>query len=851
MFKKGLVYLFTINSFFAYAQQLEEEIYNATEAFISDQNYQSFEVLEREEEVLESKISTKDEHLAFVYLQCNKAYYLKQINNSKDAISTYEDAWSRYSNNQLLGYDIIEYCLKPLGNLYTISKDYTNAENTTKQYIFLAEQEKNIIQKAAGIINLSILYQSLGRHKDVLKLTSSALEFSKIDSKQKQKLININTNSQIALNLITNTKEILLAKTDSYQYYLSVSQFELKNENIIASKKNFATARKIFLKQQNITARMLAKFYLYESQLLLKFDDIEKTEENLFNALQTLLPNYTDGNLEEVLYAENTFIDIFELLGDIQSDLNETLKYYNLSFYVSSLLSADISSQEAKILNEINNRNRSEKCIELLFDEYSKTLNEKFLITAFQYAESSKSTVLKDRVRKKSLIQLYPKDTLLLEQQKLLQQQESVTNSLINEQLTKSRASILNGFSKELSSISVKLKILKREVLKKHPSVDKSEVSIINLESKLEKDNAILIEFFYGKEAIYQFVIGAHENEFHKIELNDVNSKIILDFIHLFDNASIINNDINNYIHKAVQSFELLNLNKVSDYKNLLIIPDGLLNFIPFEAMLTEHVKPTKFEKMPFLMRRHSVSYNSTIEFYLNKHQKKKSKKMLGVFPVFENSNRELKYSVEEANAIKDEMRVTLLINDKATKKAFIDSVDDYAIIHLSTHANSGDFKNPATIDFFDIKMPLNELYSLNLETELVVLSACETGVGKLQKGEGAMSMARGFQYAGAQNVLFSLWQINDKSTSEIMRLFYKNYSDSESVNEANYTSKVEYLEDESISNIKKSPYYWSAFVYYGNMESPNRQNYWLYFIIGFIFLIFIIKKTSHNREKF
>ena len=152
--------------------------------------------------------------------------------------------------------------------------------------------------------------------------------------------------------------------------------------------------------------------------------------------------------------------------------------------------------------------------------------------------------------------------------------------------------------------------------------------------------------------------------------------------------------------------------------------------------------------------------------------------------------------------------------------------------------------------------MFLNELYSLNLNTKLVVLSACETGVGTLYKGEGPMSIARGFQYAGAQNVLFSLWQINDLSTSQIMRSFYKNYSDNKSANTSNHQSKIDYLEDDTISNIKKSPYYWSAFVYYGELTKPTTSNSHLIyafislFILVIILLLLLRVKKSYGKGK-
>ena len=103
------------------------------------------------------------------------------------------------------------------------------------------------------------------------------------------------------------------------------------------------------------------------------------------------------------------------------------------------------------------------------------------------------------------------------------------------------------------------------------------------------------------------------------------------------------------------------------------------------------------------------------------------------------------------------------------------------------------------------------------------------------------MSIARGFQYAGAQNLLFSLWQINDLSTSQIMQKFYKNFNKHHSAFFANNESKVDYLKNESISNAKKSPYYWSAFVYYGEILQPNSKNLLIYICLAALFILIAV----------
>jgi CHAT domain-containing protein len=163
----------------------------------------------------------------------------------------------------------------------------------------------------------------------------------------------------------------------------------------------------------------------------------------------------------------------------------------------------------------------------------------------------------------------------------------------------------------------------------------------------------------------------------------------------------------------------------------------------------------------------------------------------------------------------------------------------NYSILHLSTHASSGDLVEPASIKFYDQEILYSELYHLDIHPDLVVLSACETGLGKLYKAEGAMSVARGFQFAGAQNLLFSLWKVNDYTTSVFMDKFYKNVKKGHSFFDSNHQAKIDFLADESISNTKKSPYYWSAFVYYGALEEKESNTNFLY--IGLVLIVGIV----------
>lgn len=167
----------------------------------------------------------------------------------------------------------------------------------------------------------------------------------------------------------------------------------------------------------------------------------------------------------------------------------------------------------------------------------------------------------------------------------------------------------------------------------------------------------------------------------------------------------------------------------------------------------------------------------------------------------------------------------------------------------MSTHAAAGDIETPASIKFYDQEILYSELYNLNINPDLVVLSACQTGIGKLYKAEGAMSVARGFQFAGAQNLLFSLWKVNDFTTSVFMSDFYKNIKNDQTYLEANTNAKLDFLNNKSIPNEKKSPYYWSSFVYYGSISKEVKSVYYNYYVISLFILIGLFLVYNHYQK--
>lgn len=842
------LFLFFINTI-GFSQNLEETIYVAAETFITNKNDRSLAILSNEEKSFKKLVKTQDEQLALVFLLSHKGYYLDEQSKLEDAIITFEDAVKRFNDNdlsKLSDFDIIENCLIPLGNLYTKTDNFTNALNTINQYIFLAKKDNNTKHLISGNINLAKLYQTINRpddHKKVIEIIDKTLAIPNISNSKKAKLLDIKTKSLIELNQtiqpLNNSKTSSRFNKDKNEYLV-----QLKKGNYSKALVAFNKAKN-HLNKGHINPRYLARFYFQEAQLYYKLNDKTKALKSINEAIKTLLPNFNQNGLpnKEDLYAENIFIDIFDLYAEIETNPELTLQCFDLIFHVSSLLRNNWTSQKTKILNVSSNRNRSEKCINILFNTYKQTKNKALLFRAFQYSESYKTSIIKEIAQKKLRLEQHPNDSLLIKEFHLIREQERLTNLLIKEELEANSSNNINNLGIKINEVSRKLKILQHTISTKYPKT-KHWFSLNDLQSKLLTDHTILVEYFYGKFDIYQFIISNNNIILNQIQKNAKVEKTITNFNSLFNEPATINNNIPNFTTQAFNIYKLLNFDAINTYNNIIVIPDSYLNFTPFEALLTQKTKTTSFSKMPFVVKTQNIAYNSNAFIYLNEIKQQETNTVLGFFPVFKNTNQPLTYSVDEAKFIESKMASSIFMNKEATKINFIKNASNHSILHLSTHASSNNGIKPATISFYDNNLSVDELYSLNLNPELVVLSACETGVGKSRKAEGAMSIARGFQYAGAKNILFSLWQINDLSTSQLIQSFYKHYNKNKSAFTSNHLSKIEYLENKSISNVKKSPYYWSAFVYYGKIGEPIPDYSLIYISFSIIIIILLVLLT-------
>lgn len=194
-------------------------------------------------------------------------------------------------------------------------------------------------------------------------------------------------------------------------------------------------------------------------------------------------------------------------------------------------------------------------------------------------------------------------------------------------------------------------------------------------------------------------------------------------------------------------------------------------------------------------------------------------------------------------------------IEKNATEENFKKLAGNAGIIHIASHTiidddepmNSKLVFSPGADTLEDGLLHTYELYNMELHAQLACLSACNTGFGQLKSGEGVVSLAKGFFYAGVPNVMMSLWSVPDISTSEIMTYFYEELKNGAGKADALRNAKLKYLKTSDANT--SDPYYWAAFTMIGDnepLEFNNPFKLWIYaviFLIGFPVLVFGIRK--------
>ena len=375
------------------------------------------------------------------------------------------------------------------------------------------------------------------------------------------------------------------------------------------------------------------------------------------------------------------------------------------------------------------------------------------------------------------------------------------------------------------------------------------------------------VQFFSGEDHTYILSLEPQQSRLYRVDSRLLNPTIF-DYLSYFESAAQILQSPDAYQQAGFLLYNTLMAPALADLqsKRLILMPDGLLHNLPFEALITAVQEGASISSWDYFQQSHIISYAYSATIFSKQLQASRGTgqqktKILALAPFAEEGDETwgaLAYSDDEINGIAElGLGGRFESGMEASYAFFQENATQFGILHLSTHAAVNAKEGEPFIDFRDERLYLRDLYRLQLPTDLVVLSACQTNLGELKRGEGVMSLNRGFTYAGARSLISSLWSVNDRATAKIFGQFYTHLKAGQSKAEALHQAKLAYLGSAELPDEEKSPYYWAGFIHYGDdstlqlQEASFGRAFWLTLascalFVGLLFGRFI-QKTNGN----
>lgn len=516
---------------------------------------------------------------------------------------------------------------------------------------------------------------------------------------------------------------------------------------------------------------------------------------------------------------------------------------------------------------------------------------EECLWNAFLLAEENKSMLLAEALKSEGNNKFGKIPITLLQKEKKLQKKIIE----IKKSLGESSAELLDKDSLRgvLSQMNKEVVQFRNEIKLTYPKYYEKEFLLNTLTLKqtqgLLQDNQALIEYLVAPKKTYIFLIRTKSIKVYQLDVDKKEIKTKVDRFRkmLIDTEEENTNNqetVRLFAHTGYWFYQNL-LKPVLDDQDahidhLTIVPDGILGVLPFETFLTELPDTNtiiSYEQLPYLLQDYQLNYsysvtlldenkkasnqlhNNNVLAYAasyadagdsNLADKTRSKYLLDI----RTQLTDIPEALLEVEMLKNKFEGTFRVKGKASESNFKKDIqNNFAVVHLAMHSIM-DKEKPllSALAFAETQDTLEddflqayEISQLDLQTNLVVLSACETGVGKLEQGEGMMSLARSFMYAGTPSLVVSLWRINDLSTAVLMELFYKYLSRGENKARALQSAKKEYLA--KVTGEASHPAYWAPFVQLGNSSpifvQPKKTSNWkvIKMILGILFVLLFV----------
>ena len=711
--------------------------------------------------------------------------------------------------------------LGDLGSVYYRYGEYTQAIQHHQQHLEIAQEMDDLQGQVSALTNLGHDYNSLGQPIESLKRLEDALELA-------QKIGDCRNESN-ALNGIGLAFKELGTYSEAVQKFeqsLDIAERyqDVRGKGHVVG--NLGTTYLAWGKQENNLEyyKKAIEYYQQKLEIVRDNNDLRSQGAVLTNlgVAHTKLGNYQAASdsfkqarkiLQEIgdRDAEGKAIAGTAFLQEQQRETDRAIALYKDAIEIKESIRSKLMVESFKSTFADQQIDTYEQIIKLLWDRGDKK-------EAFNYVERARARTFLDQLASgKVNFRAKADPKLLKEEQDLKAERIAKREKLINlnnrpenekdkEEIEKVQAE-LTAIEREYTNLLTKLQLDAPEAASLVSLKPEELLSWTEVQQALDKDTT-LIEYFVTKERTYAFLIN--QNEFEAVTI-EVKQEDLRDAIKKFRNAA---NDKDPYPDTLQWLYEQLIKQLPSNYFNskskLIIVPHSFLHYVPFAALT---------DGRDYLIDNYAIATlpsANVLQFLPNKTKPDIEEAFVLGDPVIKDLLPELRFAVEEAEFIAQLYKTKAYLKKQGTERILRVRAQDAHIVHIAAHGvynnNSplfsklylaADGQQPERDGYLEVY----EIYGLNLEkANLVVLSACETNIGEISRGDEVVGLNRAFIYAGTPTVIASLWNVNDEATGLLMKQFYTNLRNgmnkSEALRQAQKSLRQEY----------PGPFYWAAF---------------------------------------
>ncbi|MEQ8702971.1 MAG: CHAT domain-containing tetratricopeptide repeat protein [Phaeodactylibacter sp.] len=825
------------------------------------------------------KIPTEME--ALLWVEVNRGFHRFQLGRVTGAVRAYERALGLYEAHRFEGFEALDYLYLPLGAHYTRLGDNEKARTLYEEAIAAFSNEADAGTLAGLYNNIGLTYWNAGLQGGAIAAYEKGLALEGLPPEQAGLLYLSAGRSYRALEqqeqaMVFAEKALSMLEPlqqsghppEGLQDYLS-GAYLLKGQLMSTSEAGL-TALPILEKARSYALearstryhRTIAKVEVAIGEAWLRAQQPGQALEAYHAALCSLFPNLPEADAFALpdtaqLYGENTIYEA--LAGKANAWWRQYRKSRDLNLLEAALQSHQLASraewqlrqwlqyESSKITLLSQSRSRVGRAIEVARELYERTGDEQYLHTAWAFSGQVKAAVLLDAVRRNHRTspsgQALRQQLAYFERQLLLHPQHD--NHL--------------AWLKERDDLQEKLQAAFAES-GQNGSWARTLAYRSGAVEAAAKHSAVVVEYFVGDRTVEIFAqMPGQEAVWVQLpDASHLQNKVVA-FQQLVQSRQALENS-GAYPELAFALYESLLgtiLEKVPG--RLLIVPDAWLSALPFEALYTQP-GDSRWSTAPFLVQQTDLHYAFSLRVLEQQQQLhvRAPEGLLHFSPRFAAGERGLPPLLSSGTEIPASWKKTTYTGPNADWAQLQQYAGQYRILHLSTHGTAAD--SLPRIECYDRAAYLPDIYALPLNAELVVLSACETGLGTFEEGEGVMSLSRAFTYAGSRGLVASLWAINESATGHLLSQMYGYLEEGRNKGLALAQAKRAYLADGQVPAFRKSPYYWAGMVYVGEAGAlqypPEKRLAYRYGVWGglglltLLFLIFWLKQKPSSTHR-